>query len=394
MMLGYLLARAGVEVVVLEKHVDFLRDFRGDTVHPSTLRTMQELGLLDDFLRLPHQRLEHLDGNFGTQRVRLAELTGLPSSYAFIALMPQWDFLQFLAEKGRKYPNLKLLMSATVSGLLRDGERVLGVRVETNEGTLEIRAPLTVGADGRHSTVRELTGLARRDLGAPIDVLWFRVKRGKGELEPLFAHVGGGHFLVTLDRGEYYQCADVIPKGAAEQVKARGMAAFRASVTAILPALGPGLAELQSFDEVKLLNVDVDRLERWSAPGVLCIGDAAHAMSPVGGVGINLAIQDAVATANLLTEPLRNNQLKTEDLARVQARRALPTRVTQALQIQAHERIVGPALSGGTARPEAPWLFRLTTHSKSLRRLLGRVVGIGIRPEHVQHREHVAPNAR
>ncbi|HWZ90082.1 MAG TPA: FAD-dependent oxidoreductase [Polyangiaceae bacterium] len=392
MMLGYLLARSGVAVVVLEKHADFLRDFRGDTVHPSTLRTMQELGLLDDFLRLPHQRLERLDGKFGTERIHLAELVGLPPSYAFIAMMPQWDFLQFLAEKGRKYPNLKLLMSAQVTELLRDGKQVLGARVETKDGPLEIRAPLTVGADGRHSTVRELARLPRRDLGAPIDVFWFRVKCAKDKLEPLFAYVGAGHFLVTLDRGDYYQCAYVIPKGAAEQIKARGLPAFRASISAIVPALGPQIAELQSWDDVKLLSVTVDRLEQWSAPGVLCIGDAAHAMSPVGGVGINLAIQDAVATANLLTVPLRDGTITAEDVARVQARRALPTRVTQALQIQAHERVLGPVFSDTAERLEAPLLFRLTSHSRSLRRLLGRIVGIGVRPEHVKHAEQPTPS--
>ena len=390
MMLGYLLARAGVATVVLEKHDDFLRDFRGDTVHPSTLRTMLELGLLEDFLRRPHQRLRHLDGQFGSERVRLGEFDGLPAEYGFIAMMPQWDFLQFLAEKSRKYPNLELLMGARVSGLLRDGVRVLGVRVETHEGPLEVRAPLTVGADGRHSTIRELAGLTRRDLGAPIDVLWFRVKSERNKLDPVFVHVGEGRILVTIDRGDYYQCAYVIAKGAAEEVKGRGMAAFHADITAIVPALGEHIAELQSWDDVKLLTVTVDRLEHWSAPGVLCIGDAAHAMSPVGGVGINLAIQDAVASANLLTLPLRENRLKTEDLARVQARRALPTRVTQALQVQAHERVLGPALLGTDPKAKAPLLLQLTTHSQSLQRLLGRVVGLGVRPEHVEHAEQLA----
>ena len=389
MMLGYLLARAGIDVVVLEKHADFLRDFRGDTVHPSTLRTMLELGLLEDFSRLPHQRLERLDGRFGRERVRLAELTGLPPSYGFIALMPQWDFLQFIAKNGKKYPNFKLLMSAKVSGLLRDGWQVLGARVATHDGPLEIRAPLTVGADGRHSTVRELAGLTRRDLGSPIDALWFRVNCPRDKPEPVFAHIGEGHILVTFDRGDYYQCAFVIAKGAAEQVKARGLPAFQANIAAIVPALAEPISGLQSWDDVKLLTVTVDRLEQWSAAGVLCIGDAAHAMSPVGGVGINLAIQDAVATANLLTEPLRDKRLKTADLARVQARRALPTRVTQALQVQAHERVFGPALFDADPERKAPLLLRLATRSSSLRRLLGRIVGLGVRPEHVLHGESV-----
>jgi 2-polyprenyl-6-methoxyphenol hydroxylase-like FAD-dependent oxidoreductase len=389
MMLGYLLARAGVDTVVLEKHSDFLRDFRGDTVHPSTLRTMQELGLLQDFLQLPHQKLTRVDGDFGKQRIRLADLGGLPESYGFMAMMPQWDFLQFLAEKGRKYPTFKLLMNAKVSALLRDGWRVLGARVETHDGPLEIRALLTVGADGRHSTVRELAGLHRKDIGAPIDVLWFRVKC-EGKAEPVFPHVGEGRIVVTLDRGDYYQCAYVIAKGAAEQIKARGMAAFRDDVVATVPSLRAHIAELQSWDDVKLLRVTVDRLEQWSAPGVLCIGDAAHAMSPVGGVGINLAIQDAVATANLLTVPLRENRVSERALARVQARRALPTRVTQAIQVQAHERVLAPALLGTDPRAKAPLLLQLATHSESLRRLLGRVVGLGVRPEHVQHAERAS----
>ncbi len=390
MMLGYLLARAGIDTIVLEKHSDFLRDFRGDTVHPSTLRTMQELGLLQDFLQLPHQKLTRVDGDFGKQRIRLADLGGLPESYGFIAMMPQWDFLQFLAEKGRKYPTFKLRMNAKVSALLRDGWRVLGARVETHDGPLEIRAPLTVGADGRHSTVRELAGLHRKDIGAPIDVLWFRVKCEPGKGEPVFPHVGEGRIVVTLDRGDYYQCAYVIAKGAAEQIKARGMAAFRDDVSATVPSLRAHIAELQSWDDVKLLTVTVDRLEQWSAPGVLCIGDAAHAMSPVGGVGINLAIQDAVATANLLTVPLRENRVSEQALARVQARRALPTRVTQAIQVQAHERVLAPALLGTDPRAKAPLLLQLATHSESLRRLFGRVVGLGVRPEHVQHAERAS----
>ncbi|HEX3773691.1 MAG TPA: FAD-dependent oxidoreductase [Polyangiaceae bacterium] len=387
MMLGYLLARAGVEVVVLEKHDDFLRDFRGDTVHPSTLRTMQELGLLEDFLRLPHQRLERLDGHFGKNRVHLADFAGLPKSYGFVAFMPQWDFLKFIAEKAKRFPHFSVLMGANVTELLRDGPRVLGVRAESHDGPLEVRAPLTIAADGRHSTVRELSGLTLRDLGAPIDVLWFRVPCGKTKIEPVLAHVDAGRILVTLDRGDYYQCAYVIAKGEADAIKARGIAAFQADVRAIVPELDEQLGALHSFDDVKLLTVMVNRLEQWSAPGVLCIGDAAHAMSPVGGVGINLAIQDAVAASNLLAEPLRRNRVTEDDLRRVQARRALPTRVTQALQIQAHERVLGPALARSDHDFGAPLIFRLATRSSSLRRLLGRIIGVGVRSEHVRTAE-------
>jgi len=392
MMLGYLLARAGVDVVVLEKHADFLRDFRGDTVHPSTLALLQELGLLEDFLRLPHQRLSHFDGYFGSERVRIAELSGLQPEFAFVALMPQWDFLQFLAEKSRAFPSFHLLMNSQVSELLRDGGRVVGVRAESPHGTLEVRAELTVGCDGRSSTVRRLAGLTPRNLGAPIDVLWFRIKREPDDFDDTLAHVGAGRVLVTLNRGDYYQCAYVIAKGASERVKARGLEAFRSDV-ASLATLRPHVAELTSWDEVKLLSVTVDRLETWSAAGVLCIGDAAHAMSPIGGVGINLAIQDAAASANLLTDALLRGCPTDAELARVQARRAFPTRLTQAIQIQAHERLLKPALLGGERGSEPPLLMKLATRSSALRRLLGRVIGMGVRPEHASARALTTPVA-
>jgi 2-polyprenyl-6-methoxyphenol hydroxylase-like FAD-dependent oxidoreductase len=383
MMLGYLLARSGIEVVVLEKHDDFLRDFRGDTVHPSTLSLMKDLGLLEEFLRLPHQRLSHVDGYFGAERVRIAEFSGLPSECAFIALMPQWDFLQFLAEKCRAFPSFRVLMGAKLVGLRKQSERVVGVQAETHDGPLEVLADLVVGCDGRTSTVRQLAGLKPRELGSPIDVLWFRVKRDPDIFDDALAHVGAGRVLVTLNRGDYYQCAYVIAKGAFESVKARGLEAFRADV-ASLPTLRPHIAELRSWDDVKLLSVTVDRLEKWSASGLLCIGDAAHAMSPVGGVGINLAIQDAVATANLLTDPLRRGRPSDADLERVQARRAFPTRVTQAVQIQAHERLLAPALLNTMTSSAPPLLMKLATRSTALRRFLGRVVGMGIRPEHIE----------
>ena len=382
MMLGYLLARSGIEVVVLEKHDDFLRDFRGDTVHPSTLSLMKDLGLLKEFLHLPHQELSHIDGYFGAERLQMADLSGLPSEYAFVALMPQWDFLQFLAEKCLALPSFRLLMDAKVVGLHQHGERVVGVQVETRDGPLDVLADLVVGCDGRSSTVRELAGLVPRDLGAPIDALWFRVKRDPEMLDDTLAHVGAGRILVTLNRGDYYQCAYVIAKGAFERVKARGLEAFRADVSS-LPTLRPHISELRSWDDVKLLSVTVDRLEKWSASGLLCIGDSAHAMSPVGGVGINLAIQDAVATANLLTDPLRRGRPSNADLARVQARRDFPTRLTQAMQIEAHERLLAPALLNTTTSSPPPLLMKLATRSPVLRRFLGRMIGMGIRPEHV-----------
>jgi 2-polyprenyl-6-methoxyphenol hydroxylase-like FAD-dependent oxidoreductase len=389
MMLGYLLARAGVDVVVLEKHADFLRDFRGDTVHPSTLVLMQQLGLLAEFLRLPHERLSHVDGYFGEERVRIADLRGLPAEYGFIALMPQWDFLRFLAEKSRALPRFRLLMNSRVSALVRQDERVVGIIAETPQGPLEVRAELTVGCDGRSSTVRQLAGLTPIDLGAPIDVLWFRIKRDPDQHDDTLAHVGSGRVLVTLNRGDYYQCAYVIAKGAFERVQARGLDAFRADVSR-LSVLRSHVAELTSWDQVKLLSVKVDRLQTWSAPGLLCIGDAAHAMSPIGGVGINLAIQDAVATANLMTEPLLRGCPTDRELARVQARRAFPTRVTQAVQIQAHERLLAPALLDASGSSEPPLLLKLATRSSALRRLLGRLIGMGVRPEHVARRSLTA----
>ena len=306
MMLGFLLARAGVDVVVLEKHADFLRDFRGDTIHPSTLELMHELGLLDEFLKLPHQEV------VAPRRSRSAPSAfrwwisrHLPTHCKFVALMPQWDFLDFLAEHGRRYPNFHLLMQTEATDLIEDGDRVTGLRARTPDGELEIRAALVVGCDGRHSTVRESAGLLVEDIGAPIDVLWFRLSRNDSDTEETGGHIEAGKMLVMLNRGDYWQCAYVIPKGGIEAVKREGLAAFRDRVAELSPFLTDRVGELKSFDDIKLLTVTIDRLRQWHRPGLLCIGDAAHAMSPVGGVGINLAVQDAVAAANILAEPLR-----------------------------------------------------------------------------------------
>jgi 2-polyprenyl-6-methoxyphenol hydroxylase-like FAD-dependent oxidoreductase len=383
MMLGYLLARAGVPVVVLEKHADFLRDFRGDTVHPSTLQVMHELGLLDDFLKLPHQKVTKLSVQIGEERFKVADFSGLPTACKFIALMPQWDLLDFLASRGRRLPNFTLVMQAEVEGLIEANGRVLGVMARTPDGPLEVRAGLTVGADGRHSRVRAEAGLPVRDVGSPMDVLWFRLPRRPTDDDDTFGHVEPGRLLVMLNRGDYWQCAYVIPKDGHDQVRAAGLAAFQADVRRLSPFLGDRVAELDDWDKVKLLTVAVDRLARWSRPGLLCIGDAAHAMSPIGGVGINLAIQDAVAAANRLAGPLRAGRVSDADLAAVQARRTLPTRLTQDAQATIQKRLITPLL-GAKGRLPVPWPVRLLDRSRWLRGFPARLVGIGVRPEHVR----------
>jgi 2-polyprenyl-6-methoxyphenol hydroxylase-like FAD-dependent oxidoreductase len=385
MMLGYLLARAGVRTLVLEKHGDFLRDFRGDTVHPSTLRIMDELGLLDAFLQRPHQRLEVIGGWFGDQHVQLGDFRGLPPRYAFIAMMPQWEFLDFLADEARKLPAFTLRMNANVTGLVESEGRVVGVRGSSPDGDFEVRAGLTVGCDGRHSTVRAGAGLAVEDLGAPIDVLWFRVRRDPAELDNSLARIAPGHFVVTIDRGDYWQCAFVIAKGGADALRQRPIEEFRARVVDAGPVLAAHIAEdVRSWDDVKLLTVAVDRLMQWSKPGLLCIGDAAHAMSPIGGVGINLAIQDAVAAANLLAVKLRAGTAAADDLDAVRARRLWPTRATQAAQVGIQTNVLVPVMSGANAALDVPLPMRVLTAVPMLQRLLARLLGMGVRPEHVR----------
>jgi 2-polyprenyl-6-methoxyphenol hydroxylase-like FAD-dependent oxidoreductase len=367
---------------VLEKHADFLRDFRGDTIHPSTLEVMDELGLLDDLLKLPHNKVSRLGVQVGDTSINFADFTWLPPRYAFIALMPQWDFLDFLADEARKYPNFKLIMQANVTDLVEERGRIIGVLATTPQGPLEVRAKLTVGCDGRKSTVRAKAGLEVEDIGAPIDVFWMRVSRRPDD-PPSGGRLNAGSFFAMLDRGDYFQLAYVIPKDTAEKIREQGLPAFREIIAKALPFLAERVDELKTWDDVKLLTVSIDRLRTWYRPGLLCIGDAAHAMSPIGGVGINLAIQDAVAAANILWKPLKDGTLSTFDLAKVQHRRTFPTRVTQRLQVLAQNRIVQPVLSSNQPL-QAPRAVSLFNKLPILQRIPARIVGVGVRPEHVK----------
>jgi 2-polyprenyl-6-methoxyphenol hydroxylase-like FAD-dependent oxidoreductase len=382
MMLGFILARAGVPVVVLEKHEDFLRDFRGDTVHPSTLELMHELGLLQEFLRVPHSAIREISLQIGDDHLVVGYFEHLPVHCKFIALMPQWDFLNFLADRARRYPGFDLRMRTEATDLLFDDGRVAGVRAKTPDGQIEIRADLTGGCDGRHSTLRERAGFSVENLRAPMDVMWFRISRKDNDPAGVAARVESGRMLVMLNRNDYWQCAYIIPKGTADEVKQVGLDEFRNSVGDLFPLLRDRLHEIDSWDKVKLLTVEVDRLKRWYRAGLICIGDAAHAMSPIGGVGINLAVQDAVAAANILAEPLRRGTVTIDTLKQVQQRREFPTRVTQRLQIIMQNNLIGPALANKSKRPRAP-LFMKMMQWPLLRRIPGRLLAYGVRPEHI-----------
>jgi 2-polyprenyl-6-methoxyphenol hydroxylase-like FAD-dependent oxidoreductase len=390
MMLGYLLGRAGIDVVVLEKHVDFFRDFRGDTVHPSTLQVMDELGLIDGFLKLPHQQLQTMDGLFGGTKVRVADLSRLKTKYPFIAFMPQWDFLNFLREAGKRFASLEVLMGTEAVDLIRRGDTIAGVRARTPGGMIDIEADLTIACDGRHSTVRERAGLAVEEIGAPMDVLWFRVGRRPDETENLFARIEPGKMMVTFDRGDYWQCAYVIAKGQYDAVKARGLQALLDDVVRLAPVLEHGIAAVKSFDDVKLLTVAINRMSRWTRPGLLLIGDAAHAMSPVGGVGVNLAVQDAVAAANLLADRLTRGCPSEDELDAIRRRREFPVKMTQAMQVIVQNNIISRALKPGNAQLKPPLVLRLINALPWLQGIPARFIAIGVRPEHV-HSKAVPP---
>ncbi|MDX6403054.1 MAG: hypothetical protein QOH70_509 [Blastocatellia bacterium] len=383
MMLGFLLARVGVEVVVLEKHADFFRDFRGDTIHPSTLEVIYELGLLDDFLKLPHQELRQIAGQIGDETIILADFSHLPTQCKFIAFMPQWDFLNFIKKHAGRYPNFKLKLEAEVTDLIEEGNSVVGVLAKTPEGSLEVYADLVVGADGRSSVVRDRSGLEIERLGAPIDVLWFRLPRQPNDQAQALGRFANGKIMVMINRETYWQCGYVIRKGALEQIRARGLEAFRQDILSLAPFLGDRVKEVRDWDELKLLTVLVDRLRKWYRPGLLCIGDAAHAMSPVGGIGINLAIQDAVAAANILARPLSAGWVSPSHLQKVQWRRELPTRLTQRGQVFVQDNVLGRVL-GSTEPIVAPWFIKLFKRFPVLRRIAARFIGLGVRPEHVR----------
>jgi 2-polyprenyl-6-methoxyphenol hydroxylase-like FAD-dependent oxidoreductase len=384
-MLGFLLARQGIDVFVLEKHADFLRDFRGDTIHPSTLEIMYELGILDEFLKRPHQKVTELAGKVGGETVTIADFTHLPTHCHFLALMPQWDFLNFITKQGRQYSTFHLQMQAEVTDLIEVNGIVAGVRAKTPNGVLEIRAPLTVGADGRYSVVRERAGLEVIDLGAPMDVMWMRISRHPTDPAQTLGHFDRGRILFLINREDYWQCAFVIPKGTADEIRQRGLKAFHREIAELEPFLKDRVEELRDWKQVSLLTVRVDRLARWFRPGLLCIGDAAHAMSPIGGVGINLAIQDAVAAANILGPKLRQDNVTECDLQAVQRRRNFPTRATQRFQILIQNNVIRRILGSDKALG-VPWVLKLLRRWAILRRIPARVIGLGFRPEHVNPR--------
>jgi 2-polyprenyl-6-methoxyphenol hydroxylase-like FAD-dependent oxidoreductase len=384
MMLGFLLARAGVDVVVLEKHADFLRDFRGDTIHPSTLEVMHELGLLEEFLKRPHTELARLTAKIGDDDVTIADFSHLPTRCKFIAFMPQWDFLNFLAEQGRRYPTFHLRMEAEVTAVRQHDGRVTGLEARTPQGPLRIDTGLVVGADGRGSTVRERAGLEIIDLGAPMDALWMQISKSPGDPGQTLGRITAGQILVSIDRGDYWQVAYVIAKGGFEAIRRQGLSALRAAIARMAPFFRERLEELRDWTDVKLLTVRVDHLRRWYRPGLLCIGDAAHAMSPIGGVGINLAVQDAVAAANTLAAPLRDGTLTEANLAAVQKRRELPTRLTQRVQVFMQERVIRSVLSSSQQAMSLPLALRLLRRWPLLQRIPAYLVGVGVRPEHVR----------
>ena len=382
LMLGVLLARAGVDVIVLEKHKDFLRDFRGDTIHPSTLQVMDELGWINELLKLPHQKVPKVTAQFGDTPLTIADFSHLPVKAKFIAMMPQWDFLNFLSAKGDTYSGFELRMNAEALDLVFDGERVTGLKVNTPKGLMTIGADLVVAADGRGSVLRKSAGFASEDYGVPMDVMWFRLPRHVSDTDQTQGRFDAGRIFIMLNRGDYWQCAFVIPKGGDAKVRAAGLDAFRKSVGTLLPFDADRANAIPDWDHVKLLTVMVNRLKTWARPGLLCIGDAAHAMSPVGGVGINLAIQDAVAAANLLWQPLKERRLRLEDLQAVQARRDFPTRATQRLQLTMQNAIIAPTLAA-TGKVKPPLLLRLLTNVPLMSRIPARLLGLGFRPEHV-----------
>jgi 2-polyprenyl-6-methoxyphenol hydroxylase-like FAD-dependent oxidoreductase len=380
MMAGYLLARAGVPVAVLEKHADFFRDFRGDTIHPSTLELMYELGLLEEFLKQPHQEVRELRAVVNGQAVPVGDFSKLPTRCKFIAFMPQWDFLNFLSSHAKRFPNFQLHIETEVVDLLMQDSRVTGVRAKTPRGELDFHADLVIGADGRHSIVHTRAGLNLLEFGVPIDVLWMRISKNQNDPHQTLGFFQHGKLMVLLDRGDYWQCGFVIPKGGFDEIKARGLPQFQNEIVSFAGFLHDRVSELDDWSKIKLLTVQINRLRDWCRDGLLCIGDSAHAMSPAGGVGINLAIQDAVATANLLAAKLRSGPVSVTELRQVQLRREWPTRLIQGMQVFVHRRVVTGRASGN--KESLPFIVRLLKWFPILRQLPARFIGIGPRPEH------------
>src|SRR6266404_7984074 len=368
MLTGYLLARAGVDVVVLEKHADFNRDFRGDTIHPSTLELMHELGLLEEFLKLPHQEVLQLKGIFNGHLVPMADFSRLPTHCKFIAFMPQWDFLNFLAGHAKQFPTFALHMQHEVVDLIIESERVVGVRARTPDGDRDFRADLVIGADGRHALTHTRAGFEIEELGVPIDVLWMHISKREGDPEQLFGFFRHGKLLVLINRDDYYQAGFVIPKGGIEEIKQRGLSALHGEIVALAPFLKERITELDDWSKIKLLTVQINRLRKWCREGLLCIGDSAHAMSPAGGVGINLALQDAVATANVLAVKLKTGPVSIADLAAVQRRREWPTRLIQSMQASIHRHAIARLM-----------IVRALQWFPVLQSLTARFIGIGPR---------------
>lgn len=392
-MLGVLLARAGIDTIVLEKYPDFFRDFRGDTIHPSTLDLMAELGWLDDFLKLPHDELRAATACIDGQTIALADFTHLPTRCKFIAFTPQWDLLNFLAARGRNYPTFHLMMETSATGLIEENGAVVGMRASGKDGPIEIRAALVVGADGRHSTIRDCSGFTVHGSGAPMDVLWMRIPKAPGDPERALGNLGRHGMLVMIDRHEYWQCAYVIAKGSYAALKAEGIGALQAAMVAIVPEIADRVTAIDDWSKVSFLEVRVDHVDRWHKPGLLCIGDAAHAMSPVGGVGINLAVQDAVATANAVAEPLRRSHAVDDRiLAAIASRRVFPMRVTQRVQVAIQNTFIAHVVAGdGPTR--VPIFLRVAQHVPFVRRFIARMMGVGVRPEHVRTPDAFAARA-
>lgn len=382
-MLGYLLARAGVEVIVIEKYGDFFRDFRGDTIHPSTMDNLHELGLLDKFLSLPHQMTKKMTAHIGDEEITVADFSYLGTKSRYIAFVPQWDFLTFISAEAKKFETFTLLMQTEATELILDKGAVVGIQAKGTEGDIEIRAELVIGSDGRHSVTREKAGLRVVELGSPIDVLWFKLSAREIDPEQSFGFADHGKVLIALDRGEYWQCAYLIAKGAYETIREQGLEKFRFEIARLAPFLSPSVVELKDWEQVKLLSVTVDRVEEWQKDGLLLIGDAAHAMSPIGGVGINLAIQDAIASANVLVPAFRAGKPTTHDTRKVQERRYAPTKRMQKLQVFLQNKMLLPFLSE-RGHVKVPFFLRLFQWIPPLRAIPANIIGLGFRPERIK----------